>query len=53
MMDKIKSSDYVQGIQAEQETAKTTDMMPKELLNDEKEEDTFSTDFSKLTKVDI
>lgn len=54
MMDKIRNSDYVKGVQAEQETAKSDDMLPKGIFVQDKEpEDNFSTDLSKLTKVDF
>jgi hypothetical protein len=54
MMDKLKNSDYVKGMQEERESAKVTDMMPRELMgNQEESEDVWSTDFSKLKKVDI
>lgn len=53
MYDKIAESDYVKGMQEEQANAKFDDMMPKEFMNEEKQEDVFSMDLSKITKTDI
>ena len=59
MMDKVKESDYVKGIQKEQETASADDMMPKELMQEEsqtkkkEEPNPFATDISNLHKVEL
>ena len=56
MGSKIANSNYVQGIQAEQQTARADDFIPTEFSvkkKQERESDAFSTDFSKLTKVEI
>jgi hypothetical protein len=50
---KICDSNYVKGMQEEERNTNWQDAMPKSLSGNDKQEDVFSTDFSKLGKVNI
>lgn len=56
MREKIANSEYAKRLEEEHKTASATDMMPSEMLQEDKKEegpDPFATDFSRLTKVDF